>query len=322
MNFQGISKIENYKFYLTVALKAAEDRTLVLKAKNDFKNKLEKSREIEAKKIRGIGKVISKSLIKIRNDYPKYSSLPDFYKELLLCYLNPKELDDSIEEIGRTINLVNEFTLKYSDKLSRTSDMQYINISRREYVGRLSSLLKKISKELMFLEEVRKLLKNLPVVKTGVKTISIVGFPNVGKTTLLTMLTPSKAEIASYSFTTKGLNIGYITYNTKKMQVIDTPGTLNRPERMNVIERQAYLAIKHLAEIVIYVFDLTESYPIKDQIKLYENIKRMDKPVVVYFSKADILEDEVMNEFLEKNKNIKEYYTDSEKLKEYLIENM
>ena len=90
--------------------------------------------------------------------------------------------------------------------------------------------------------------------------------------------------------------IGYI----ENIQLLDTPGTLNRFNKMNDIEQQAYLVMKLVAEKIIYIFDLTEPYPLKDQIKLYERIKELGKPVIIYLSKTDILDKKKVNEFKKK----------------------
>jgi nucleolar GTP-binding protein len=83
--------------------------------------------------------------------------------------------------------------------------------------------------------------------------VAIAGFPNVGKSTLLNRLTGATAETNAYAFTTKSLNMGAIEYRHNTIQFIDTPGTLARPEKMNDIERQAYLAMKYAAHLIIYV---------------------------------------------------------------------
>ena len=59
---------------------------------------------------------------------------------------------------------------------------------------------------------------------------------------------------------------------------------------MNNVEKQAYLAIKHLADYIIYVFDLSEPFPFEKQVKLYKKLKQERKKVIVYFSKADVLD--------------------------------
>ena len=155
-------------------------------------------------------------------------------------------------------------------------------------------------------------------------TITICGFPNVGKTTLLYKLTGSKPEIGEYAFTTKSINVGYIEADIKhkkqKFQILDTPGTLNRFDKMNNIEKQAYLAIKYLANMLVYVFDLAESFPIEDQKQLYFGLKEFNKPMLVYLSKKDVLDADVVKafekDFLGKN-NIK--HVDAAELKKMII---
>ncbi|HIH39669.1 TPA: hypothetical protein HA219_03040, partial [Candidatus Woesearchaeota archaeon] len=63
------------------------------------------------------------------------------------------------------------------------------------------------------------------------------------------------------------------------------------------------LAVKYVAEAVIYVFDLTETaYSLEDQITLYNELKKSRKPIIIYLSKTDILEREKADEFKKKFK--------------------
>ena len=58
---------------------------------------------------------------------------------------------------------------------------------------------------------------------------------------------------------------------------------------MNAIEKQAYLTLKYCADLVVYVFDLTEgSFPISAQEKLYQETLKSGKDVIVYLSKTDL----------------------------------
>ena len=117
---------------------------------------------------------------------------------------------------------------------------QATSIVRKEFIGRVSSVLKQIYPNMAFLGVARNKLKNMPTVK-DLPSVVIAGYPNVGKSTLLRTLTTAEPEVNSYPFTTKGLNIGY---TEEGVQIIDTPGVLDRPiyER-NDIELHAVVAI-------------------------------------------------------------------------------
>jgi nucleolar GTP-binding protein len=143
-------------------------------------------------------------------------------------------------------------------------------------------------------------MKAFPSVKSNICTVALYGFPNVGKTTLITKLTDSKPEINSYAFTTKTLNIGYFKIGNSKVQLIDTPGALGRKNKTNPIEKQAELALKYCCDAIVFVFDLTGEYSIEMQKELLFKIEERfshSKKIVVYVSKLDIVDKEKISSF-------------------------
>jgi nucleolar GTP-binding protein len=119
--------------------------------------------------------------------------------------------------------------------------------------------------------------------------------------------------------------IGYIKTPYFDIQVIDTPGILDRPiEEMNEIEKKSILALNYLANLIIYIFDLTETcgYSIKEQINLLNTIKKIfNKEIILYFSKKDLFtekEEKILNEFIKNYNNMNIFY-DYNELKEFLI---
>lgn len=64
------------------------------------------------------------------------------------------------------------------------------------------------------------------VQKYGDGRVALIGFPSVGKSTLLTQLTGTKSEAANYEFTTLTCIPGVIHYNDAKIQLLDLPGII------------------------------------------------------------------------------------------------
>jgi len=296
MSFQDIPKIEEPDFYLGVAFRKAKEKAEAERLKKR-KDRLTKSKLIEEIKIQVISGSLQKQLNNIINRFPRIDELDEFYQELFKSMIDIVIIKKSLAAVKWAGRSIDKLSNDYARRIRKSQDITKINRIRQEYYGRASSFLKQIKDNLKFIEETRKIVKEFPVIKTKYETIAIAGFPNVGKTTLLYKLTGSKPEISAYPFTTKGINVGYFEGRYDKIQILDTPGTLNRFDKMNAIEKQAYLALKCLAKKIIYVFDLTEPYPLELQEKLYRKTKEMKKPVIVYLSKTDLLEEAQINEF-------------------------
>ena len=82
----------------------------------------------------------------------------------------------------------------------------------------------------------------------------MVGFPSVGKSTLLTMLTGTESEAAAYEFTTLTCIPGVIHYNGSKIQLLDLPGIIEGAAQGKGRGREVIACAKS-ADLILMVLD-------------------------------------------------------------------
>ncbi|RCK55885.1 Ribosome-interacting GTPase 1 [Candida viswanathii] len=95
------------------------------------------------------------------------------------------------------------------------------------------------------------------VARTGVATVGFVGFPSVGKSTLLSKLTGTHSEAAAYEFTTLTTVPGTIKYKGAKIQMLDLPGIIEGAKDGKGRGRQV-IAVARSVNLLFLVLDVTK----------------------------------------------------------------
>ncbi|WP_396217420.1 GTPase ObgE [Flavobacterium sp.] len=131
--------------------------------------------------------------------------------------------------------------------------------------------------------------------------VGLVGFPNAGKSTLLSVLTSAKPKIADYAFTTLKPNLGIVAYRDFQSFVIaDIPGIIEGAAEGKGL---GHYFLRHIERNSTLLFlvpadadDIKKEYEILlDELRRY-NPEMLDKDRLLVISKCDMLDDELQKE--------------------------
>ncbi|XP_014674696.1 PREDICTED: GTP-binding protein 128up [Priapulus caudatus] len=127
------------------------------------------------------------------------------------------------------------------------------------------------------------------VAKTGDARIGFVGFPSVGKSTLLSNLAGVYSEVAAYEFTTLTTVPGVIKYKGAKVQLLDLPGIIEGAKDGKGRGRQV-IAVARTCSLIFIILDvlkpLVHKRLIEHELEGF-GIRLNKKPPNIYFKKKD-----------------------------------
>ncbi|PUV26048.1 MULTISPECIES: GTPase ObgE [Sphingobacterium] len=132
--------------------------------------------------------------------------------------------------------------------------------------------------------------------------VGLVGFPNAGKSTLLSVVSAAKPEIANYPFTTLVPNLGMVSYRDNRSFVMaDIPGIIEGASEGRGL---GYRFLRHIERNSVLLFmvpadtdrTIAEEYGILlNELTAY-NPELADKPKLLAITKSDMLDDELERE--------------------------
>ena len=257
-------------------------------------NTLDTRKKTALAKVTAAGDIVVTAMTGYVDRFPRIEKVDDFFPQLVDIVIGVDRYKKALGAVNWCASKAEKLKNDTLKDIRRTKDPEIIESLRRGFYGRLNSYVNRIADDLEFLQEAKNKFRKLPAIDPALPTIVVAGFPNVGKSNLVTVMSTAEPEIAPYPFTTKGIIIGHIQDDWRKYQIVDTPGLLDREfEKRNDIEKQAVLALRYLTDVMLIVIDPSETcgFKLDVQEKLLNNIREgfPGVTIIVAESKSDIL---------------------------------
>jgi len=230
---------------------------------------------------------------KILEDFPKIDDIHPFYADLCNVLYDRDHFKLALGQVNASKKIIDNVAKDYVKMMKFADSLYKCKMLKRAALGRMCTVVKKLAGSLSYLEEVRQHLGRLPAINPATRTLILTGYPNVGKSSFMNIVTNANVDVQPYAFSTKSLFIGHLDHNYVRWQVIDTPGILDHPlEDRNTIEMTAITALAHLPAAVLFFVDISEmcGYPLPAQVALYHSIKPLfrNRPLLIILNKTDL----------------------------------
>ncbi|MEK6552851.1 MAG: GTPase ObgE [Bacteroidota bacterium] len=152
--------------------------------------------------------------------------------------------------------------------------------------------------------------KNIELELKLIADVGLVGFPNAGKSTLISVISEAKPKIADYPFTTLEPNLGIVRYkNYQSITVADIPGII---EGAHLGKGLGLKFLRHIerTKILLIMIDITSEDYVKDYKTLLGELEKYSKVLskkkkIVALTKSDLIEPKELKKI--KNKKITGY---------------
>ena len=270
MNFQDIPTIATSDELIDRALRRAS------KVEESVRNADYRARLTAVRKINSVADNIANPLHSYVKAFPSFDNIHPFDRSIVDLTVGVDKLRKALGAADWARKEVLMIGTKYVPKArARKSAEDTMKIMSEAYT-KMTNIVRQIEKNLDFLISARSIFRNLPNVDTEKPLAVFAGAPNVGKSSLIGAVSSGKPEVKSYPFTTKGVSLGHIKAKYEVIQVMDTPGLLDRPDSdRNDMEKQGIAALDHLEPVIVFLTDLsgTSGYSLDIQKSLHDELK-------------------------------------------------
>lgn len=149
---------------------------------------------------------------------------------------------------------IEERIKELEEEISKTE----YNKATQHHIGRLKARIAFLKQQIEKRKSSRGAGKGYAVKKSGNASVGLVGFPSVGKSTLLNKITDAKSEVGAYHFTTLDIVPGVMEYKSAKIQILDMPGIIRGASKGRGRGKEV-ISVARNVDLILLILDVFET---------------------------------------------------------------
>jgi small GTP-binding protein len=147
-------------------------------------------------------------------------------------------------------SLIEQEIKKIEEEILKTQK----NKATEHHIGKLKAKLARLHNEFEKRKSTGIKGKGFAIKKSGDATVGLVGFPSIGKSTLLNQLTDANSRVGVYEFTTIEVIPGMMKYNGANIQILDLPGLITGASVGKGRGREILSAVRNV-DLILFIID-------------------------------------------------------------------
>jgi small GTP-binding protein len=144
------------------------------------------------------------------------------------------------------------------------------NKATEHHIGKLKAKLARLKSEVEKRKSSGAKGKGFAIKKSGDATVALIGFPSIGKSTLINRLTGAKSRIGSYDFTTVDVIPGMLKHNGADIQILDLPGLITGASKGKGRGKEILSAIRNV-DLVLFMIDAQHKHHLEQMTSELNN---------------------------------------------------
>ena len=305
-----MKKILNAESLLNKIFSSTQRKTPTLVHK---RYSIERIRKFYIRKIKFVQQNFVKQISDIIDSFPSIDYIHPFFGKLLSLMFQRQHYKMALYRLSKS-KLIIDIICKNFIKLVKNGNSLYIcKQLKKEALGRMCTVIKKLTKPLVFLEKVRMHIEKLPEIDPHRKSVILCGCPKVGKSSYLNKTTRANVKVGNLGINNNLILTGHMQFNFSRLQILDTIGVTKKIiQHPNSFGVQMYSIFLDLDCTVLHFFDFSEicSTTLSNQINVFKILNNINPYVekMLILTKMDLGWEKFMNQlkkaglnFLQKN---------------------
>ena len=136
------------------------------------------------------------------------------------------------------------------------------NKSTEHHIGKLKAKIARLKEQIEIQRSAGGKRKGFSIKKSGDATVGLIGFPSIGKSTILNQLTNAVSEIGDYDFTTLDIIPGMLHHKGAKIQILDLPGLIVGASKGKGRGKEILSAIRNV-DLLLLITDANHNFHIQ-----------------------------------------------------------